>query len=300
MFVKAIQEVNNFTKPILFASRLLPSTVVAGSATLFFVNENGVALTCRHVADQIKAGVELNQKYAAYREAKSKLKPGHHKQLTALNKQFGFQNNVIVEQLFTFPYLQESECNIDVIPHESLDLAILKFRGLKKPLYQSHAVFVKDLEKIQPGKILCRTGFPFPEFNNFKYNADIDSIEWDLTGSAYTSSFPLEGMITRFYAEKSGKITNIELSSPGLRGQSGGPLFDENGLVYGIQSATLHHHLDFSSAKSVMKNGKQTVVQSHDFLNVGLCVHVDVIKEFLRKNNVKFYEESTQSESMAA
>lgn len=300
MFVKAIQEVNNFTKPILFVSRLFPSTVVAGSATLFFVNDDGVAITCRHVADQIKAGFELNQRYAAYREAKNKLKPGHHKQLTNLTKQFGFQNNITVEQLFTFPYLQENECNIDVIPHDSLDLAILKFRGFKKPLYQSHAIFVKDPEKIQPGKILCRTGFPFPEFNNFRYNPDIDSIEWDINGSAYTSSFPLEGMITRFYADKFGSINNIELSSPGLRGQSGGPLFDENGLVYGIQSATVHHHLDFSSTKNVMKNGKPTVVQSHDFLNVGLCVHVDAIKAFLRKNNISFYEESIQSNSMAA
>jgi hypothetical protein len=38
----------------------------------------------------------------------------------------------------------------------------------------------------------------------------------------------------------------VEMSSPGLRGQSGGPRFDVNGMVWGLQSRTQHLALGFS------------------------------------------------------
>ena len=51
MFVEAIKKVSSYTRPIRFISRNYSSaTVVPGTATLFFINENGYALTCCHVA----------------------------------------------------------------------------------------------------------------------------------------------------------------------------------------------------------------------------------------------------------
>ena len=107
-----------------------------------------------------------------------------------------------------------------------------------------------------------------------------------------TPRFPIDGMYTRNVANKDGKIIGIELSTPGLRGQSGGPLFDENGIIYGMQSLTKHLHLGFDMINDHMTiNGRQQVINNQPFLHVGHCVHVDVIKEFLDSKGVKYYTE---------
>ena len=82
------------------------------------------------------------------------------------------------------------------------------------------------------------------------------------------------------------------MSTPGLRGQSGGPLFDSDGLVYGMQYMTSHLHLGFDiKDKEIVHDGKKTKVSNYPFLNIGHCIHVDRIKEFLTQHNIKFYEE---------
>lgn len=50
MFVNAIQKVSGFTRAIHSISRNFGSTKIErGAATLFFVNQDGWALTCKHV-----------------------------------------------------------------------------------------------------------------------------------------------------------------------------------------------------------------------------------------------------------
>ena len=54
MFVNAIEKVIQFTRPIHTISRTYNSTVIqAGASSLFFVNNEGWALTCGHIAKQI-------------------------------------------------------------------------------------------------------------------------------------------------------------------------------------------------------------------------------------------------------
>jgi len=44
-------------------SRLFNSTeVVPGTATLFFVNDDGVAITCKHVADELIKNLKIKKK----------------------------------------------------------------------------------------------------------------------------------------------------------------------------------------------------------------------------------------------
>jgi len=81
------------------------------------------------------------------------------------------------------------------------------------------------------------------------------------------------------------------MSTPGLRGQSGGPLFDKDGKIYGMQFATSHLHLGFDvQDKEIMNNCKKTKVSNYPFLHVGICVHVDKIKAFLLQHNIAFTE----------
>ena len=82
------------------------------------------------------------------------------------------------------------------------------------------------------------------------------------------------------------------MSTPGLKGQSGGPLFDINGFIYGMQYATNHLHLGFDMKnKEITSEGKKIKVTNQPFLHVGHCVHVDQIKEFLTEHKINFTEQ---------
>jgi hypothetical protein len=73
----------------------------------------------------------------------------------------------------------------------------------------------------------------------------------------------------------------FETSSPGLRGQSGGPIFDTKGVVWGIQSLTRHFPLGFEP--TVPGKG----VKEHQFLNVGIGVHAVTIVGLLKKQGIE-------------
>jgi hypothetical protein len=69
MFRDAIEEVSKFTRPIHSISRTYNQTdVVPGTATLFFVNKDGWAVTCKHVLNQIIAVQKLNKNYTAFKK----------------------------------------------------------------------------------------------------------------------------------------------------------------------------------------------------------------------------------------
>jgi hypothetical protein len=58
-----------------------------------------------------------------------------------------------------------------------------------------------------------------------------------------------------------------------------------------MQSSTRHLHLGFDQVnREVTIDGHRKKVSNYPFLNVGQCVHVDVIKHFLKEKNIRYYE----------
>ena len=293
MFVTAIEEVDKFTRPIHTITRTYGGLISPGSATLFFVNEHGVAITCKHVAQHILDSDPVNLKYKSFKTEKDHLLQDNKfkGKLIGLESKYAFKRESVIQIKNNFVNCFPGITHFNTHLHPTLDLAIIEFKGQNQNLYSSYATFVRDPNKIKQGKSLCRLGYPFPEFNNFLYNQATDDIEWTATGNQNSPRFPIDGIITRFSADQ-GNLATIELSTPGLRGQSGGPLFDIQGLVYGMQSMTQHLHLGFDVKDlEVVSDGKKTNVSNYPFLHVGHCIHVDRIKEFLKQQNVKFYEE---------
>lgn len=293
MFETAIDKVLQFTRPMHNISRTYGGMVLPGSSTFFFVNDSGVAITCKHVLDLIPAADNINQAYLQFKAERDRIpKDGKYKQaLHGLELKYKYNNETTVQLknnfLNCFDQIREITCHA----HPTLDLAIMEFKGFNKIYYNSHARFIKDSSKIKQGKSLCRIGFPFPEFNNFKHNATIDDIEWTNTGNPNSPSFPIDGIVTRFVGDPHNGVMGIEMSTAGLKGQSGGPLFDTEGNVYGMQFATNHLHLGFDMKDfETISNGKKTKISNYPFLHVGICVHVDKIKEFLREKNISFSE----------
>ena len=72
MFVNAIEEVGRYTRPIHTISRIYNDTsVTPGAATLFFVNESGVAVTCKHVINLLGNRQAINEHYNKFRAEKN-------------------------------------------------------------------------------------------------------------------------------------------------------------------------------------------------------------------------------------
>lgn len=294
MFIKAIEDVDKFTRPLHTIVRNYGGLISPGTSTFFFVNEDGVAITCKHVLNLIVQSDAINNQFNLFKADLAKLAKDnkYKKNLMGLELKYKLKKETTLQVKNNFVNCVDTMTGMTCHAHPTLDLAIIIFQGFTKKLYDSYATFVTDPNKIKQGKYLCRLGYPFPEFNNFQHNQVTDDIEWTNTGVQSSPRFPIDGIITRFVGDGQGQIIATELSTPGLKGQSGGPLFDTDGLVYGMQYETSHLHLGFDiKDKEVINDGKKSKVSNSPFLHVGHCIHVDRIKEFLTLHNIKFYQE---------
>jgi len=296
MFVSAIEEIQKFSRPIHSIIKYYHNPeIIPGAATYFFVNEQNDAITCRHVAQNLLIADELIQKYTDFKAEKktigTKVDGKSKKALLALETKYGYNNPEAVAILKNQLVYSTELHGTNVILHPTLDLAIIRFPKNTSQNYTSCARFIRDSTQIKPGKFLCRYGYPFVEFKNYAYDPIADNLDFT-NEPVSTPAFPIEGMVTRLAAPNGQQITEIELSTPGIRGQSGGPLFDNKGIVYGLQATTLSYHLGFDEQRlPIISKGKKIHVVNHSFLNVGRCIHVEVIKDFLRANEIPFYEE---------
>jgi hypothetical protein len=73
MFIKAIETVDSFTRPIHTIARTYGGLISPGTSTLFFVNENGVAITCKHVLDLIIQSDLINKSFQDFKMERDKL-----------------------------------------------------------------------------------------------------------------------------------------------------------------------------------------------------------------------------------
>ena len=295
MFIEAIEKTAGYTRAIHMITREYGDNIaVPGAATLFFVNELGQAITCKHVALIIAQADQVNNNFQQFKNERSVLTGNsgkYRRKLKELEQKFQYRDGITIQIKNTFMNCVDKMTGFEIIMHPTDDVAIIKFQGFEKLPYIGYQVFIKDSSIIKQGKFLCRLGFPFPEFSNFHYNEEKDDIEWTKDCKNDSPRFPIEGMITRGVVDVNGAKKGIEMSTPGLRGQSGGPLFDQNGVVYGMQSSTHHLHLGFDiKDKEIREGSKLKKVSNHPFLHLGNCVHVDVIKSFLKEHNIKFYE----------
>jgi hypothetical protein len=291
MFVNAIRHVAEFTRPILFLTRSYGSKEIQpGLATLFFVNADGWALTCRHVLSEIVAEQPIANRRIAFEKdlaaVKGKLSHGMRKKIEAKH---GLNSAAAFEHKVKFGFGGGGQINFSWQLHPTHDVALLKFTNFSSTWCSTFPTFPLNGADLQPGKTICRLGYSFPEFTNFAYDSTADTIVWTTTGSTNVPRFPIDGMVSRLVAD-AGQLHAFELTTPGLRGQSGGGAFDHDGKIWGMQSQTCHLDLNFDIEQDVLRGGKKKRITSYPFLHAGRCVHVNILKDFMRQHNVAFTE----------
>ena len=293
MFVQAIEIAARFTRPIHWISRNYGTTIIQpGAATLFFVNSDGWALTCRHVAKQLVIADQLFVKRQAFlKELDAQRGRKREKQLLReLEREYEYSKDTPFELYHKFINCVDGRLDLDIKLHDDLDIALIHFNNFTRLRCDTFPVFAANGLDLKQGKFLCRLGFPFAEFTNFAYDNAADTIYWTTTGRTDTPRFPIEGMVTRYLADSTSQIIGFEMSTPGLRGQSGGPAFDSKGKIWGMQAETAHLDLNFDVNQEVIRNGSKKQVSDSAFLHVGECIHVNVLKAFMMQHDVKFQE----------
>lgn len=262
MFVDAITTATSFTFPLIISNKYQDGSISSHLGSFVLLNEEGWIVTAAHIIGETKKHLDHVQEYRNYLHGEGVVI--NPKWILNHSLWFGADHHFISE----FHLWPEN------------DLAIGQIKNFEPSVNQRYPKII-DSRAVRSGRSLCKLGFPFYEIqasfegNTFHYSPDIFPIP----------HFPLDGILTRELSGGSapwGEIKWLETSTPGLLGQSGGPLFDTEGNLWGIQSMTRHLPLGFAPAAT---KGSSTVDQ---FINMGWSVHPEVICNFLDKYQVNY------------
>ena len=274
MFETSIQLIESFVRPVFAINRKFNSIEVEQeSATIFFINEYGCAITTREIACKFFPAVPYIEKYKTYKKdlMSSSI------DINALQNKHGLvENESIVDLKTMFIDCADTIDEVNLIFHLVHDLALLHFKDTSDFTYTGYAKFNIDLDDIKKGKEVMLLGYPFDGIENYKFDAVKDEIEWDMTNPFFAESFPLKSIITKKFYDNN-NVSHIEIGSFGYDGHEGSPLFDCNGYIYGM-------HIENRDLKSYRKD-KTGLIQK-----CSVSVSSQIITQFLRELGVKYYQ----------
>jgi hypothetical protein len=287
MFANAYKSAAIYTHPVVISQKFFDGSVTAGCATFIILNPDGWALTAAHAIMPLMMAEQHQKEMAQYETIKKQIESDSN-----LNRKLRKQKlrklipneKWIMRQSF---WWGTDGVSVDKIRFNNLlDLAVFKLSPFNGEEISEYPVFKNPNSELPIGTSLCKLGFPF---HNVKSIFDETTNNFTFApGALPMPRFPLDGIFTRvaiFIDKETGKNAKfIETSTPGLRGQSGGPTFDKDGNIWALQSRTSHLPLGFSP--KIRKEGRE--IEENQFINVGLGSHVQEIITFLSEENIQF------------
>jgi len=288
VFAKAYALASEFTQPLIISTRLYGGEVKCGVGAFVVLNKEGWIVTAAHVWDPFLARQKHAkdiQQYEAALQAIQSDTAASTKQKANKVRQLKSDPQWISAHSFwwAWPEVRHKEFSV----RSDIDLALARLEPFDPAMVKAYPTIKDPSKNMDPGTSLCRLGYPFHEIDA---TYDEETRTFNLAPDALPlPRFPIEGIYTRncvFGKSQDGKyeVKFLETSSPGLRGQSGGPIFDVNGTVWAIQSRTKSFPLEFSPKT---KKGNLEI-EEYQFLNVGWGVHPEVLISFLRDKNIDF------------
>jgi S1-C subfamily serine protease len=267
MFTHAVRAANSFTFPYVGLRRRRNGEVYSTMGAFVILNQDGWALTSAHLVQEI---FSVEHEKSGEGDGPTDLAVTSHAEIWAI------------------PGFAESKPAVtEVIVRPIADAALVRLQPFDAALLPEAPV-LRDpaTDPVEAGASVVRVGYPF---HNVNAAWDDAAEEFQLTPDAFpVPSFALDGIVARFHRMASddgaATATFIETSTPGLRGQSGGPLLDVQGRLCGIQSHTTHLDLGFD-ARYVSGD---TTVSERQFLNVGAATHVADVRAMLEEAGVRY------------
>jgi len=285
MFADACEKVAKFTRPLIISTRQIDGKVNATCGTFIVINEKGWIITAGHMFDS----------FVKFQGDQKKIKEVEELNTTQNSRMPLNKIKTDPEWLtnHSFWWGWDGVRLADAYVNRQIDICIGRLEPFDPTWIKEYPVF-RDPESMRPGTSICRMGFPFaPVESEFDEKAKVFQIK---KGVLPLPLFPNEGMHTRnvmkgISADGNFEMMYIETSTPGLRGQSGGPIYDAKGMIYAMQVQTAHIPLGFQPV--VEYEGKRVV--ENQFINVGLGIHGKTIQSILKSRNVGFHLEEDES-----
>ncbi len=289
MFSTAYSEATKYTRPIISLIRTDDGKVAAGIGSYIVLNQDGWILTAAHIlalAHKAQIDTVSRQNYAQAVDRIESDRNLSHKVKKRMVRELPRDDKWITHFSFVFAGSAaqiSGQANVD----PAADITIARLDTLAGLNVSGFPKFPRAGEVTVPGSSLCTLGFPFqPLAATFDSNAN----RFDLPAQQNIAFFPSEGIHTRNVNIEDQTSTPhrivpfIETSSPGLKGQSGGPIVDVHGTVRALQSRTSAYSLDV--APTIKENGKE--VKEHQFIQVGMGCAAEHICQFLQTHQVAF------------
>ena len=285
MFAKACERVYKFTRPLIISTRTVDGTVSSSCGTFIIINPEGWILTAGHLFDS----------FVKYQQDMKKIKEveeiNARKASMAVPGAMTLPDTIQLDPKWitnhSFWWGGDGLRITSVYVNREIDIALAKLDGFRPDMVQEYPIF-RDPDTMRPGTSICRTGFPFA---NIATDFDEGSKSFRIrNGVLPLPFFPNDGIHTRnVLKQNKSKEGNydmlyVETSTPGLKGQSGGPIFDTNGHIYAMQVQTNHIPLGFHPISEY--DGKSIV--ENQFLNVGIGVHGKLLQQIMRDHPVSY------------
>ncbi len=287
MFARAFRQAVRFTRPVVILRRRFDGTIEGGCGACVVINDEGWVVTANHLFrshdDSLRHAEEISRHYRRVADIQGdrRLSPDARRR-----KIFRLPANPAWITHHTFWWGADDVHIRDVVRLPEADLAAGRLEPFSPGPPDAYPAF-KNPATLAVGTSLCKLGYPFQEITA-SFRADDNAFELPPAALSLTH-FPIEGIFTRTLSggrSRDGRfdVKFVETSSPGVSGQSGGPIFDAAGTVWAVQSRT--DFRPFGCCAHSGANGKRTV-EKH-FLNVGVGVHPEVIAAFLSANRIRF------------
>ncbi len=281
MFSKAVGKAIGYTRPVVISIRMHNGDVKTDTATYTVINEDGWAITAAHIMDSMVKFQSDQNKIKEIAEINSK-RPG--------SGAIKVEPDTIVNHSFWWGW--DGVAITKAFVNRQMDLAVVHLQGIGDRVKDFPVL--ADPERPRPGTSLCRLGYGFcnitTTFDPASGNFRIPLMKPE------ELVFPNECMHTRtidrgMTKDNEFRMVYVETSTPGIGGQSGGPIIDTEGRLHAMQVNTAHHPLGFHPTAEY--DGR-TVVENQ-FLNLGVGLSVGSIRQMLDSKNVRYSAEGDES-----
>ena len=180
----------------------------------------------------------------------------------------------------------------EVTVDRKIDIALVKLVNFRPSMVPNYPVFA-DPNDISVGSSICRLGHPFvdppTEFDSSRNAFRIPKIDSD------ACIFANDGMVSKILTvKKAGNspfdAVYLDTSTPGYRGQAGGPIVNSEGKVCGMQINTVALPFGFN-----FFDGEKKQIDDQ-YCCVGRAVHVKTIRQLLDSKNILYSSDDSGEE----
>jgi hypothetical protein len=291
MFRRACKIAQGFTFPVVISRKTIGGDCSSLIGTFIVVNKDGWILTAHHIIQQLVRLIQEENVARDLEVQRQSVANDDSLSSTARKRKLGALKRLDKNHTDRVSawWGKDGVSVTDVRGLKNVDLGIGRLVPFDPTWVPSYPVFKDPSQNFDCGASLCKLGYPFHSITP-TWNADNKAFELP-QGSLPLPPFPIDGIYTRTVKVAAQSTDTapfpmlyLETSTPGLRGQSGGPIFDTDGNIWAIQSRTAHFDLGFAP-KVKRSDGEHT---ENQFLNIGLGVHVETILGLLDQQGIDY------------